>query len=627
MIDGQDQRLQALLPICGLCSAPLHEPSSQPHLLVCGHVFCYYCLQDLTNCPFDAIRLDEQMPNQLNIAVDKALQMRYHSNRELFRQALNQLEFAYSQIKVPCKLTYINGQCPFPQCCGYDHSLQFFKKSPCPRGAGCWRGDLCLFTHAPLVNYVTETVSIRSLSLMRKIEAGFPAFLEIVARYQVQMQNLQPGEVSYYTEKKWVYEYQQSTIELDQQAQVDIQYALDHFKTFVYTSGVKVFFRPQFLITSENSVFRVACTSVCTGTSAAGVLTFVCDESWKEAFQQEIQQLECEVSGVVVGNRQLAWVKRWGLGFWNGQIIGDTQTLIQALTDRPEFDEYDDIMEIPFQFDPAMHSISGRTVEVFAGKLVGLRDDVMMVCTQTAAQLRSAPSYPAYPVNTLPAVGWAPPQPIMYQPAPQPYSQPSYQPVNVPMPRNLPAASMPPQTYQQTGNRQQGGSNGDDDMSPAQARDLVKLSLPHATIIEILPARVNSNAKQRFEAMKRALSTGGPVEIEYLFHGTKQDNPQTLASSSACLNSRKRFGLWGRGIYFYEYLHAVDSYSYVTAQGNKQTLLCEVLVGESFESQPTLFTSAPAGYNSVQGYDHRSNLWVTYDDDMAIPAYLITYVD
>lgn len=471
---------------------------------------------------------------------------------------------------------------------------------------------------------------------MRRIEAGFPAFSEIVARYQVQMQGLQPGEVSYYTERKWVYENQQNTIEMDQQAQADIQYALDHFKTFVYTSSVKVFFRPQFFITSDNSVFRVACTSLCTGTSAAGVLTFLCDGNWKEAFQQEIQQLECEVTGMVAGNKQLAWAKRWGLGFWDGKIIGETQTLIQALADRPEFDEYDDILEIPFQFDPAMHSIAGRTVEVFAGKIVGLRDDVMMVCTQTAALQRSAPNYPSYIVNSLPAVGWAPPQPIVYQPPPQPYPQsypqpypqPSYQPANIPMPRSFPAASMPPQAYQHTGNRPLlDDSTGDNDMTPAQARELVTISLPRATIIEILPAKVHPNAKQRFEAKKRSLSTNGPVELEYLFHGTKQDNPQAIIASSVCLNSRKRSALWGRGIYFYEYLHAVESYSYVTAQGNKQTLLCEVLVGESFESQPTLFTSAPAGYNSVQGYDHRSNLWVVYDDDMAIPAYLITYVD
>lgn len=610
--DGLDQRLQAILPICGLCSGPLHEAVNRPNLLLCGHVFCFYCLPDLTQCPFDGSSVSLQAPDHLCARIDTALKMQYHSNREMFRQTLDSLEFAYSQVKVPCKLACINKQCPFPQHCRYDHSLQFFKVFPCPRGAACWRGEMCLFSHTPLVNYSTEQILIKSISLLRRLEAWHPVFLEIVTRYQVQVEQIQSSEIAYITGRKWMYEYQTCTVEFDPQAQVDIQYAVDHFKTFVHTSGVKVFFRPQFLIAGDESVYRVACTTVCTGTSAAGVLTYVCDERWKDAFRQEIQQLECEVPGTVVGNKQLAWMKNWGLGLWNDQIIGETETLLLAMSEKPIFDEFDDIMEMPFQFDPNSHSISGRTVEVFAGKIVGLKDDVIKVCTQTNAQLRQAPYYPAYPVNSLPAVGWAP---QLYQ-SPL-LSQPTYAPVPVPV--SVPSLR---------GSGLTSDSNGHPSLSVERARNLVKVSLPQARIIEITPAKVNSAAKNRFEDMKRELSAdGSAVNTEFLFHGTKNEDPRVIICAANCLNSRMRFGLWGRGIYFYEHLRAVNNYSYVTAQGHKQTLLCEVLTGTALVSQPSPFTEPPEGYDSVEGFDHNSRLWVVYDEDVAIPAYLITYVD
>ena len=194
----------------------------------------------------------------------------------------------------------------------------------------------------------------------------------------------------------------------------------------------------------------------------------------------------------------------------------------------------------------------------------------------------------------------------------------------VPQPAYIPTPALVPSLR---GSRQPDPSYAQPSLSIERAKDLVKMSLPHARIIEVIPAKVHFAAKQRFEDMRRELSDeGSPVNTEFLFHGTKQDDPQAIIAAASGLNSRRRAGRWGRGIYFYELLQAVDNYSYVNAQGYKQTLLCEVLTGESLISESTHFTEPPDDYDSVQGYDHRSRLWVVYDDDVAIPAYLITYV-
>lgn len=524
----------------------------------------------------------------------------------------------------------------------YDHSGAFFRQYPCPLETNCWRGELCLYTHTPKALLARQTLIIRSQSLLRQLEAQVPSFVSIVSRYQAQVESLVPYEVSLVTQKQWVFEDHSSPLPVafEPQAQADIQYAVDHHKSFTHINGFKVFFKPQFLITNDESVYRVTCTSVCTGSSQAGVLTFLCEESWTEAFMQEIRQLECEVPGVVVGNRQLAWVKQWGLGLEAGQIIGEREMLEQALREKPDFDEYDDILETPFPFDPTIHSISGRTVEVFSGKIVGLREDVIKVCTMT--NVASRPANPSiYTLNSLP-----PPMQMLPQ-SNQPFCLPWLEPaaksissavplVQSPAVRRAPSpavrrAPSPAvvRTPAKPSSRSIRGKRHDasDEREIERIRELVQEMLPAANTIEVQRANANPSAVRRYERKKREMSLFGTVLTKQLFHGTKHIRPQDIITSEDCLNARRQGARGKKGIYFYESLAAIEQYSHRNAQDRKQTLLCEVLVGRALVSDPRDFRDTPEGFDSIQGNDRGSDLWVVYEDDQAIPAYLISYFD
>lgn len=645
MVDVLEQRLQALRPRCCLCSGYLDQCPFQPHLLLCGHAFCQYCLPELVQgvglvCPFDCSLTSEMAVDRLCAATEWALKMQHHTDRARFKEALDQLESCYSLSKVPCKEAYLSGSCPYPQGCMYDHSCAYFRQFPCPLRENCWRGDLCLYFHTPQVSLSQHNLTIRSQSLLSQLEAQIPTFVSIVRKYQAQTQSPSPNEVNYFSQKQWVFEDHSNPLPIafEPQAQADIQYALDHHKSFAQTNGFRVFFKPQFLITSEERVYRVTCTNVCTGTSEAGVLTFACEESCAEAFGQEILQLEGEVPGVVVGNRQFAWLKKWGLGLCGGQIIGERTLLAEAMRDKPEFDEYDDILETPFPFDPAIHSIAGKIVEVFTGKIVGLREDVIRVCTLTNAvfsQNSSAnlvnSSFSSAQTNYQNDAVDLPrprPHPMHRSSLRRPESPARMRTKPEPLPGSNPYPSVVPWTESHAKTAVKLPSRKvDDEQEVERVRALVSRMLPGASAVEVETANVRPSALRRFEQKKREMSLNGPILTKQLFHGTKHIDPRDIIDSDECMNSRRRSIKGKKGVYFYESVAAIENYSHKTSQGRRLTMLCEVLVGRALLSDPRSFRGAPEGFDSVQGKDRGSNLWVVYEDDRALPAYLITYFE
>ena len=646
MVDLLEQRLQALQPRCCLCSGHLAQSPFQPHLLLCGHTLCQYCLPELAQgvsfaCPFDYILTSEIAADQMCTATEWALKMRHHTDKRRFKEALDKLESCYSLRNVPCKEAYISGSCPIGQECRYDHTCAFFRQFPCPLRENCWRGELCLYSHAPQARLSQHKVTIRSQSLLSQLQGQIPTFFSILSKYQAQTESLNPYEVNHFSQKQWVFEDRSNPLPtaFEPQVQADIQYALDHHKSFAQTNGFRVFFKPQFLITSEEVVYRATCTNVCIGTSEAGELNFACEESWAEACKQEILQLEGEVPGVVVGNRQLEWLKRWGLGLSAGQIIGERTMLVQALREKPDFDEYDDILETPFPFDPAIHSLAGRIVEVFTGKIVGLREDVIRVCTLTNAVLSQNSSMnPVYSPPPSAQVQYSNDAVSLPRPRPDPVLRASMRRAESPMrfpTRPAPLPSSKPVSFgvQWTESHERTpvklpSRKANNDQEIERIRDLVSRMLPDASAVEVERAKVRSSAKTRFERKKREMSLNGPVATKQLFHGTKHIDPRDIINSDECMNSRRHRPNGGnKGVYFYESVAAIENYSHRISQGRKQTMLCEVLVGNAVRSNHHSCRQAPEGYDSVQGNDHGSDLWVVYEDDMALPAYLITYCD
>lgn len=639
MAEDLGKRLKALMPSCCLCSNEITTHGFELHLLQCGHVFCQYCLPDLCSqsgyfCPLDNSPVPEQSSEPVYLAMNLASRMQYHSDTSKFRSALEQLRVSYSRVKVPCKQYFLTNSCPFYPECDLDHNEGFFRKWSCPLPSPCWRGEICLFSHL-----AEGTVKIKSASLLRKIASGFPAYQEIITRYNIQSIEIQSYEITYYPTKKWVYEDKQSyslPIAFDPDTQSQIQYAIDHFRSNIEINGFKLFFKPLFLITNETKeVFKVACTSECTATSQAGVLKVTIKKDWVEPFIQEIEGLEIAVEGAVVGNQQMAWLKDCGFGMMDGYIIGDTESLREGLVRKPGFNEYDDIIEAQVNYDARVHNISGRTVEIFEGKIVGLREDVTRILTQTnnVSPPVSAPVPPVYapvpPVYAPVPPVYAPVDPVQVSIQPDQRSMYSMSsmpggvqlgqyppPVVQPASRRPEVAQFVPRPRPQSGERRRPQPTNIAPRNPApshsdsevdQIRAQIMKNMPFLKFIQISKVTNNAKARKRFEGKMQELKRAGSyVRTWRLFHGTQEDDPADLVSSVEGLNRRMR----RRGMYFYEMLRSVSGYSYTLEDGSKQTLLCDVIEDREHSDK-----------DSKRGSTYLNVL----EEDMALPVYLITY--
>ena len=130
----------------------------------------------------------------------------------------------------------------------------------------------------------------------------------------------------------------------------------------------------------------------------------------------------------------------------------------------------------------------------------------------------------------------------------------------------------------------------------------------------------------------------GKVNPLKLFHGTRYNKPEAIYEGDASFDMRySNNGLWGRGNYFA--VNASYSHAYSHHCGGKihQMLVALVLTGYSFYSPPNLrpqFQQPPVRgtvrgitvrHDSVSGHTGGSTVYITYDNDKAYPAYLVTY--
>lgn len=131
-----------------------------------------------------------------------------------------------------------------------------------------------------------------------------------------------------------------------------------------------------------------------------------------------------------------------------------------------------------------------------------------------------------------------------------------------------------------------------------------------------------------------------PCRERILFHGTRQTSPKEIYEGDSSFDMRhSRDGSWGKGNYFAVNASLADGYAH-RIHGVKKMLLARVLTGISFFSPSKRFVKPPplhvAGrndtggvqrlYNSVTGQLGGSTVYITYENDLAYPAYIITYV-
>ena len=125
-----------------------------------------------------------------------------------------------------------------------------------------------------------------------------------------------------------------------------------------------------------------------------------------------------------------------------------------------------------------------------------------------------------------------------------------------------------------------------------------------------------------------------------LFHGTRDTDPKEIYKGDSSFDVKfSKQGLWGRGNYFAVNASYSDAYAYsVRGTDKKKLLVAFVLTGLSYYSdQDSSLTMPPyrseqndlsgirRRYHSVNGVTGGSTVYITYDNNLAYPAYVITY--
>ena len=133
----------------------------------------------------------------------------------------------------------------------------------------------------------------------------------------------------------------------------------------------------------------------------------------------------------------------------------------------------------------------------------------------------------------------------------------------------------------------------------------------------------------------------GVVNEKELFHGSRQNEPRKIYDSDEGFDMRfSAEGMWGRANYFAVNASYSNGYAH-TSTGYREMFLVKVLTGTSFDCSsdsslrmPPLKESAGGmqldqvryiRYDTVTGVTGGSQVYMTYDNQKAYPAYLITY--
>ena len=143
--------------------------------------------------------------------------------------------------------------------------------------------------------------------------------------------------------------------------------------------------------------------------------------------------------------------------------------------------------------------------------------------------------------------------------------------------------------------------------------------------------------KYAFQKKRMHTKNNGRVNEMQLFHGTRTNDPRNIYEGEDGFDMRYgRQGVWGVANYFAVNAKYSHSYSYASVNG-RQMFLVKVLTGDSYDSAPDSDLRMPPAktvarggevekkYDTVAGIARGSKVFMTYDNDKAYPAYLITY--
>jgi len=126
---------------------------------------------------------------------------------------------------------------------------------------------------------------------------------------------------------------------------------------------------------------------------------------------------------------------------------------------------------------------------------------------------------------------------------------------------------------------------------------------------------------------------------QMLFHGSRTTDPKDIYNGDSSFDVRfSSNGMWGKGNYFAVNASYSNSYAYHSKEGVKKMLVAWVLTGYSYFCPSHPYTKPPLRcgggkggfqrrYDSVSGVTGGSKVYITYENNRAYPAYLVTYRD
>ena len=173
-----------------------------------------------------------------------------------------------------------------------------------------------------------------------------------------------------------------------------------------------------------------------------------------------------------------------------------------------------------------------------------------------------------------------------------------------------------------------------------QVSTLFSQSMPRCKIILIERIQNKLLWRKYMDRAKQMMEYDQVLGEKTLFHGTRTNKPEEIYKGDASFDMRFcQTGMWGRGNYFA--VNASYSNDYAHTVGNvRQILMAYVLTGHSYSCNPdSTLTKPPVRedqgtqddgavqrrYDSVSGNTNGSVVYITYDNDKAYPAYLISY--
>ena len=168
-------------------------------------------------------------------------------------------------------------------------------------------------------------------------------------------------------------------------------------------------------------------------------------------------------------------------------------------------------------------------------------------------------------------------------------------------------------------------------------------TLPSVSVIEVTRIQ-NKWLWEKYVQHKQRLSykNSGNVNERDLFHGTRGNDPKMIYEGEDGFDMRfSSPGMWGLANYFAVNASYSDNYAYRgSGSVTKEMFMVKVLTGDSYQcpSNPNLrmppekpgavggnLQFSRVRYDTVTGTTKGSQVFMTYDNDKAYPAYLIQY--